>query len=134
MTTRQTAKPKAKSMNNHLPLLSRMSIKDKILKVAPDFKDSFGKVQVKYVAESVFGSDRKAYRIAVNKVLDDAGIARRRKLKPELPPAQGFIKIENPNPVSKAADSLNSTDVVLYVAIRAMAGSKEAFSLLQKLV
>lgn len=140
MATRATTRAKTAA---RLKSPKVLSLRDQILKVAPDFKDKYGKVQVCYVAEAVFGSQRKCYRTAINQVLDNAGIPRRRKLKPELhPPVSNFkplgsiasVEVKPTQPVEEPSPEQLVDDVELYLAKRAQEGSIKAFELLRKLV
>lgn len=145
MATRATTRAKTATRHKAPKVFS---LRDKILQVAPDFKDKYGKVQVCYVAEAVFGSQRKCYRTAINQVLDNAGIPRRRKLKPELPPPVSNFKplgsfasvpavqLKPPQPVEVSSPLTEqlSIDVPLFLAKRAKEGSLLAFDLLRKLV
>lgn len=145
MATRATTRAKTATRHKAPKVFS---LRDKILQVAPDFKDKYGKVQVCYVAEAVFGSQRKCYRTAINQVLDNAGIPRRRKLsaksneinESDFKPigAGGVVvrlaEVKHPELPENPLDELISIDVLLYVAKRAQEGSATAFDLLRKLV
>lgn len=144
MATRATTRAKTAARHEAPKVLS---LRDQILKVAPDFKDKYGKVQVCYVAEAVFGSQRKSARMAVSQVLDNAGIPRLRKIRPKAvdkdsdskPIGPGGVvvrlaEVKHQEQPEEPSDELISIDVLLYVAKRAQEGSITAFELLRKLV
>lgn len=144
MATRATTQAKTAA---RLKSPKVFSLRDQILKVAPDFMDKYGKVQVCYVAEAVFGSQRKSARMAVSQVLDNAGIPRLRKIRPKAVDKDSEFKtigpggvvvrlaeVKQPEQPEEPSDELISIDVLLYVAKRAQEGSATAFELLRKLV